>query len=93
MGDLFGLAFALHRHVSAYRRYPVGLAAGGMNLGIDNAWPHRVDPHTFVRHFPGEADGEGVDRALGGGIVDIFARRTELEAADDIFTMAPPRPS
>ncbi len=51
----------------------VGLAAGGMNFGINEAGAHGDDAYAFGRHLLGEADGEGVDGAFAGGIVNIFA--------------------
>lgn len=44
---------------------------------MDIAWSYAIDAHALACHFFGQADGEGVERALGGGIVDIFVGRTQ----------------
>ena len=56
----------------------IGLAAGGVDFGIDQAGPNAGDANAFARDFMAEADGEGIDRALGRGIVDIGVGRAEL---------------
>ncbi|MNH23168.1 hypothetical protein D3C79_830550 [compost metagenome] len=48
-----------------------------MEVGEDVARAHGIDPHTFAGHFLGQAEGEGVQRALGGGIVHVFVGRAQ----------------
>src|SRR5690606_33747077 len=54
------------------------LAAAGMDLGADHAWPHGIDPNAFGGNFLGQAERHAVDRALGGGVVDVFVGRAEF---------------
>ena len=75
VGHLLGAAGALHRHQRRHLARPVGLAARGMDVGLDDAGAHRVDAHAFGGHLLGQADGEGVDGALGCGVVHVLARR------------------
>ena len=63
-----------------------------MDLGVDDARPHRVDADAFGRHFARQPDGERVDRALRRGIVDIVAGAPSIAAAEEMLTMAPPLP-
>jgi len=42
----------------------VGLAAGGVEFGVDQAGTDRGDADAFAGDLIAEADGEGIDRAL-----------------------------
>ena len=46
----------------------------GVELRVDDTRPDRVDADAFFGHFVREADGHRVHRALGGRVVDVFAR-------------------
>ena len=48
-----------------------------MNLGLNEAGAHRVDPNSLLSHLFGEPHGEGVDRALAGRVVHILATPTQ----------------
>ncbi|MNK93092.1 hypothetical protein D3C87_1132380 [compost metagenome] len=48
-----------------------------MEIGIDEAGAHGVDPNPLARHFLGQADGEGVQRAFGGRVVDVLVGRAQ----------------
>ena len=61
--------------VRAELGHPVRLAAGGMDVGVDRAGPDRGHADALVHDLPRKSDGEGVDRALRGGIVDTSPRR------------------
>ena len=76
-GHLCGRTGALHRHLRREPAGPVGLAAAGMDLGIDDARPHGIHAHALGRHLPGQADREGVDGALGRRVVHVLSRRTQ----------------
>ena len=56
---------------------PLGIAAEGVKVGEDVARPYAIDTHALARHFLGQAQGEGVQRALGGGVVDLLVGRTQ----------------
>jgi hypothetical protein len=49
-----------------------------VDLGLDDAGADRVDADAFAGDLPGEAEGEGLDRPLGGGVVDVLPGRAEL---------------
>ncbi|MNS84823.1 hypothetical protein D3C72_1186610 [compost metagenome] len=44
---------------------------------MDVAWPHTIDPHALACHFLCQANGEGVEGALGSGIVHVFVGRAQ----------------
>ena len=56
----------------------IGLAAGGMDFSVDQPRTDRGDADAFAGDFMAETDSEGIDRALGGGIIDIGVGRAEL---------------
>ena len=58
-------------------RHPVGLAAAGMDLGVDDAGAHRIDADAFGGQLFGQPQGKGVDGALAGRVVHILARRAQ----------------
>ena len=78
LADFVGGAGALHRQLRRDLADAVGRAAGGVDLGVDDAGPDRVDADAFAGELLGEADREGLDAALGGGVVDVLARAAEL---------------
>ncbi len=51
----------------------VGFAALGVHGGVDETRSDGVDADAFFGDLFGEADGEGIDGAFGGGIVNVFA--------------------
>ncbi len=53
---------------------PVGLPARGVDIGLDDAGPHRIDANALGRHFARQPQGEGVNGAFARGIVHILAR-------------------
>src|SRR5690348_5889966 len=77
LADLVGRAGAAEWRRDAQLVGAVGLAAAGVDLGVDQAGADAVDAHAFGTKLLGEADGHGVDGALGGGVVDIFASRSQ----------------
>src|SRR3954471_23254912 len=81
MGDLLRRAAAFHGCKSLDAFDPVGFAAAGVHLGIDESRPHSVHPDAFLRDLFGETDGKRVDRAFGRRVVDVLARRTDLRGA------------
>ena len=51
----------------------IGLAAFGVHGGVDEAGADGVDADAFFGDLFGETDGERIDGAFGGGVVDVFA--------------------
>ena len=76
----------------ARRSAPVGVAAPGVDLRVDHAWTNGVHPDPLGAELLGETQGQGVDRALRCGVVDIKVRRPRRAAADEIRTIEPPGP-
>src|SRR5580765_7298010 len=76
--DLLGLAGALQGRGLADAVHARRVAADRMDVGADDAGTHCVDADALRADLLGEADGERVDRALRGGVVDVLARRAEL---------------
>jgi hypothetical protein len=70
----------------------VGLAAAGVDLGVDDAGPHRVHAHALGGHLARQAQREGVDRGLGRGVVDVLARRAQPRGGRRQVDDAPPAP-
>src|SRR5581483_6682161 len=48
-------------------------ACRGVQIGFDEAGCDGVNANAFLGDFAGEADGQGVDGAFGGRVVDPFA--------------------
>ena len=48
-----------------------------MDVGLDHTGPDGVHADAVRRHLPGEPEGERVDRALRGGVVDVLVGRPE----------------
>src|ERR1700731_835228 len=74
----------------------VGLAAASMNFGIDQPGPDRGDADTFACDFVSQSEGEGIDRAFGGRVIDIGVGRSEFcgnrrQVDDDAALAAMPR--
>ena len=63
-----------------------------MEIGVDESWPHRIDPNPLARHFFGQADGEAVQRPFGSRVVDVFVGRSQARRhrrhVDDAATLA-----
>ncbi|GCC44513.1 hypothetical protein chiPu_0028508, partial [Chiloscyllium punctatum] len=78
VGNLIRGTDALHRHQMGKPMRAIGLAAGGMDIGVDQPGPDASDADAFTCDLVAEADREGIDRALGGGVVDIGVGRAEL---------------
>ena len=74
--DLVDGAAALHRHQRLDALDAIGLAAAGVNVGVDEAGPDRVDANAFFGNLLRQADRERVDRALRGGVIHVLARRS-----------------
>ena len=55
---------------------PVGLTAGGVDFGIDQAGANARNANAFACDLVAETGGERIDRAFGGGIIDISVGRT-----------------
>ena len=71
----------------------VRLAAGGVDFGVDQAGPDRGDADAFGGDLVAEPDREGVDRALGGGVVDIGVAASRVwPRPTTTLTIAPPSP-
>ena len=52
-----------------------------MNVGVDEAGPDGVDADFLFGYLFRQSQSEGIDRTLGGGVVDVFVRRTEAGSA------------
>ena len=72
-GDLFGLAAALEGDLGFQAIDAVGFAALSVHSGVDEAGADGVDADAFFGDLFGEADGEGIDGAFGGGVVNVLA--------------------
>src|SRR5450830_366936 len=72
VGDFFSSAAALHRYRVLEAIDTPGFTAAGMNVGVDQAGANGIDANAFSSHFLGQADGEGIDGALRGSVVDVF---------------------
>jgi hypothetical protein len=55
-----------------------------MEIGIDIARTHCVDPNPLARHFLGQTDGEGVERAFGRGVVIYGSDDSGRAATDEV---------
>src|SRR6185503_8234388 len=77
LGDFLRLAGSREGRGGANALQARRVAAGRMDLGAYHPRAHRIDADAFGGHFLRKADGEGVDRALRRGIVDVVAGRTE----------------
>jgi len=49
----------------------IGLAAAGVNLGVDQPGTDRRHANTFAGDFERQAQSKAVDRALRGGVIHI----------------------
>src|SRR6185437_4500991 len=78
VGDFFGLADALDRDRMGEPMGAIGLAARAVNFGVDQPWPDAGDADALAGNLKPEANGEGIDRALGGRVVDIGIGPAEL---------------
>src|SRR5688500_15986578 len=76
--DLLRFAGALERRGGSDAIHARRVAAREMDCGPDHAGPYAVYPDAFGSDLLGETDGKSIDRPLGGGVIDIFARRAEL---------------
>jgi hypothetical protein len=47
------------------------VTAVGVDFRVDDARAHGVDAHALGGQFAAQADGEGVDGALGRGVVHV----------------------
>ncbi|MNM70801.1 hypothetical protein D3C81_824430 [compost metagenome] len=48
-----------------------------MEIGVDVTRTHGVDPNPLTRHFLGQADGEGVQRAFGRCVIHVLVGRSQ----------------
>ncbi len=88
-----GHAPPLHRHRRLHARDAPRLAAGGVDVGVDEPGPHRVHADALGRDLLGEPDRQRVHRALRRRVVDVLVGRAEARRApEDTFTIAPPVP-
>src|SRR5688572_22793171 len=76
--DLLGFARALERRGGTDAVHARGVAAGEMNVRTDDAGPHAVYADALRADLLGETDGECIHGSLGGGVIDVLARRAEL---------------
>jgi len=53
----------------------VGFTSLGMDVGVDDAGADGVDADFFFGYFFGQAQGESVDGAFGGSVLDVFVGR------------------
>ena len=63
------LAIRFMAPAAAMRAWEAGSASRATVISAHHARPDRIHPDTLARDFLGQADGEGVDRGLGGGVV------------------------
>jgi hypothetical protein len=45
-----------------------------VNVGVDKASPNRVHTDALFSNLSRQADGQRIDRTLGGRVVDVLAR-------------------
>jgi hypothetical protein len=64
VGNLVRRADPLHRHRSDEALQPIGVAAAGVNFGIDQPGPDGRDANAFRRHLAAETDRKRVDRSF-----------------------------
>ena len=62
-----------------------------VNFGIDQPRPDHRDANAFARDLMAKPDGEGMDRALGGRVVDVLLGHRAVGAGRHIDD-APPMP-
>ena len=72
VGDFVGLAAALHGDAGLDAIDTVGLACESVEFGVDVARADGVDANLLFGNFFGEAKGQCLDGAFGGGVVDVF---------------------
>src|SRR5215204_8611 len=77
LGDLLGGAAALHRDAGDETVGTVGVAAAGVDVGVDDTGAHPVDADAFGGDLFRQADRHGVERALRGGVVDELVGRAD----------------
>jgi hypothetical protein len=86
------LASALHGDLDFDAIDAVGFASESVDFGVDEAGADGVDSNFFFGYFFGEADGESVDGAFGGGVVDVFVGGTGAGGSgrnvDDVAALA-----
>jgi len=67
----------LHRDAVAQALGAVGVAATGVDLGVDVARADGGNADAFGGYFLREPECEGVGGALGGRVIDVLARRAD----------------
>ena len=65
---------SLHRDKRLDSVHAFRLAALGVQIGAIKSGAYRIHPDPLFGHFPGQAHGKRLDRALAGRIVDGLAR-------------------
>ena len=65
---------ATHRDARSEALDPAGLAPARVHLRMDEAGTYRVDADAFTGDLASEANGEGIDGALGRRVVHVLAR-------------------
>src|SRR5215469_1294325 len=83
------MAAAFHRDGCLHTIHAAWFTSLSMQACIDEAWPYHIDADSLLRNFAREADGESLNSAFGGRIVDILAWGA---AREEMFTMEPPNP-
>src|SRR3954471_918699 len=89
--DLVRLRGALHRHLLAERLDLVLRERGHDQRRPDRPRRHAVHPDLALHQGLGESEGEHVDRALRGGVVDqllVAAQAVDRPGVDDRRTLA-----
>src|SRR5439155_1670724 len=75
------------------RRVFPDLPVERVDPSVDDARSHAVDANPFAGDFPGETDGQGVQRRFRRGVVDVLTRRAEDgRARGDIHDRSPATP-
>ena len=81
VGHLLRPPAAIHGHEGLHAIDAIGFAAAGMDLRVDEARTHGVHADAFRGDLLRETDRQRVDCALGGGVIHIFAGRTQTRGA------------
>ena len=77
MGNLFGSSSAPQWKLLSRPLDSPGLAAAGMDAGVDEGGPHRIDADAFTGDFVCKPDGQRVDRSLRSRVIDILSGGSE----------------
>lgn len=68
------MSAALHRQGVLDAIHPSWFAAIGVHVRINKPRPYGINPDAFICNLPGKTNGERIDRALRGSVINILSR-------------------